>query len=175
MNRWIRGLTTSSIVVCASWLTTSLAAAQPSPPPAPSPASPPLAAEPAPAPLQPPPVARPAVEPADSSRPTELAFGIGVGYSFPTSLQTPNTTSVRLRLPSGLTLEPQLVLATSSSNADPGNGGMTDRKSTRLNSSHSSISYAVFCLKKKKKKNNFVAHTQTQSESRQANSQHTRH
>src|SRR5689334_23828699 len=29
-----------------------------------------------------------------------------------------------------------------------------DRKSTRLNSSHSSISYAVFCLKKKKKKIN---------------------
>src|SRR5438270_6636366 len=27
----------------------------------------------------------------------------------------------------------------------------TDRKSTRLNSSHSQISYAVFCLKKKKK------------------------
>src|SRR5688572_32018575 len=29
-----------------------------------------------------------------------------------------------------------------------------DRKSTRLNSSHSQISYAVFCLKKKKKKQN---------------------
>src|SRR2546422_8597839 len=29
-----------------------------------------------------------------------------------------------------------------------------DRKSTRLNSSHGYISYAVFCLKKKKKKNN---------------------
>src|SRR5689334_24524891 len=28
--------------------------------------------------------------------------------------------------------------------------GAVDRKSTRLNSSHSSISYAVFCLKKKK-------------------------
>src|SRR5438309_11680739 len=28
--------------------------------------------------------------------------------------------------------------------------GLGDRKSTRLNSSHSSISYAVFCLKKKK-------------------------
>src|SRR3989475_3515032 len=28
-----------------------------------------------------------------------------------------------------------------------------DRKSTRLNSSHSQISYAVFCLKKKKKSN----------------------
>src|SRR2546430_7261343 len=31
---------------------------------------------------------------------------------------------------------------------------MEDRKSTRLNSSHSQISYAVFCLKKKKKKSN---------------------
>src|SRR5438067_9874780 len=31
-------------------------------------------------------------------------------------------------------------------------GGAGDRKSTRLNSSHVSISYAVFCLKKKKKK-----------------------
>src|SRR5690348_18067584 len=30
--------------------------------------------------------------------------------------------------------------------------GLRDRKSTRLNSSHPSISYAVFCLKKKKKK-----------------------
>src|SRR5205085_11612619 len=31
-----------------------------------------------------------------------------------------------------------------------------DRKSTRLNSSHSQISYAVFCLKKKKKKYNYI-------------------
>src|SRR6266511_5897820 len=30
-----------------------------------------------------------------------------------------------------------------------------DRKSTRLNSSHVKISYAVFCLKKKKKKNHY--------------------
>src|SRR2546430_7823175 len=30
--------------------------------------------------------------------------------------------------------------------------GRTDRKSTRLNSSHSQISYAVFCLKKKNKR-----------------------
>src|SRR3712207_7388790 len=30
--------------------------------------------------------------------------------------------------------------------------GLGDRKSTRLNSSHANISYAVFCLKKKKKK-----------------------
>src|SRR2546430_7928526 len=31
-------------------------------------------------------------------------------------------------------------------------GQQLDRKSTRLNSSHSQISYAVFCLKKKKKR-----------------------
>src|SRR5438309_3536071 len=31
---------------------------------------------------------------------------------------------------------------------------VSDRKSTRLNSSHSSISYAVFCLKKKKSVHN---------------------
>src|SRR5690348_17796520 len=31
---------------------------------------------------------------------------------------------------------------------------LRDRKSTRLNSSHPSISYAVFCLKKKKKNKN---------------------
>src|SRR5436189_1675053 len=42
-----------------------------------------------------------------------------------------------------------------------------DRKSTRLNSSHRCISYAVFCLKKKKKiniirhKNNTTAYTST--------------
>src|SRR3712207_7388148 len=30
-----------------------------------------------------------------------------------------------------------------------GRGGAGDRKSTRLNSSHANISYAVFCLKKK--------------------------
>src|SRR3712207_8926650 len=33
-------------------------------------------------------------------------------------------------------------------------GDFLDRKSTRLNSSHANISYAVFCLKKKKKKIN---------------------
>src|SRR5690348_18101319 len=34
---------------------------------------------------------------------------------------------------------------------EPLSKGRLDRKSTRLNSSHPSISYAVFCLKKKKK------------------------
>src|SRR3712207_8382997 len=34
---------------------------------------------------------------------------------------------------------------------DSAHAGGRDRKSTRLNSSHANISYAVFCLKKKKK------------------------
>src|SRR5438309_5424783 len=41
-----------------------------------------------------------------------------------------------------------------------------DRKSTRLNSSHSSISYAVFCLKKKKKNTlTLLCHQHTDSAS----------
>src|SRR5207302_6674662 len=36
----------------------------------------------------------------------------------------------------------------------PGTYSVKDRKSTRLNSSHVKISYAVFCLKKKKQKDN---------------------
>src|SRR2546430_5521642 len=39
-------------------------------------------------------------------------------------------------------------------------GDATDRKSTRLNSSHSQISYAVFCLKKKK---NIISDTTPQT------------
>src|SRR5438445_3584543 len=40
----------------------------------------------------------------------------------------------------------------SSWRTSPTSPGCRDRKSTRLNSSHANISYAVFCLKKKKKK-----------------------
>src|SRR5205807_9684721 len=45
----------------------------------------------------------------------------------------------------GLGCNPELA-------AEAGDGDARDRKSTRLNSSHLVISYAVFCLKKKKKK-----------------------
>src|SRR5215203_6357172 len=38
----------------------------------------------------------------------------------------------------------------------PGTTDWIDRKSTRLNSSHANISYAVFCLKKKKKILNII-------------------
>src|SRR5688572_30974000 len=74
-----------------------------------------------------------------------------------------------LRRPPRSTLFPYTTLFRSSANASPsfnfrathmrlaGDGDLLarlaalDRKSTRLNSSHSQISYAVFCLKKKKK------------------------
>src|SRR5690348_17437593 len=47
------------------------------------------------------------------------------------------------------------VCAARSGRCIRGAGGpvLADRKSTRLNSSHPSISYAVFCLKKKKREN----------------------
>src|SRR2546422_5541754 len=41
---------------------------------------------------------------------------------------------------------------------DHGRTKKTDRKSTRLNSSHGYISYAVFCLKKKKKNKKIVTY-----------------
>src|SRR3989442_15296015 len=46
----------------------------------------------------------------------------------------------------------EAYIVAGSCTADDGNVKVTDRKSTRLNSSHVRISYAVFCLKKKKTK-----------------------
>src|SRR3712207_6875923 len=51
-----------------------------------------------------------------------------------------------LGLPVGLHVLPEPFLAALAAEA-----ALADRKSTRLNSSHANISYAVFCLKKKKK------------------------
>src|SRR2546430_12644985 len=48
-------------------------------------------------------------------------------------------------------------------------GQFKDRKSTRLNSSHSQISYAVFCLKKKKKKPSKESHNTRQTQACEQN------
>src|SRR5438552_19203224 len=65
-----------------------------------------------------------------------------------------------IRRPPKSTLFPYTTLFRSCDTADesgapclgrPGQGMVRDRKSTRLNSSHQIISYAVFCLKKKTK------------------------
>src|SRR5437762_6586707 len=50
----------------------------------------------------------------------------------------------------GLTTHPKLREAALEATRKYGVGSGADRKSTRLNSSHRCISYAVFCLKKKK-------------------------
>src|SRR5438045_5797320 len=47
----------------------------------------------------------------------------------------------------------------------PPTGGHTDRKSTRLNSSHLGISYAVFCLKKKNEQGKDNAYSDQKSRS----------
>src|SRR3712207_8852549 len=44
---------------------------------------------------------------------------------------------------------PEQTLVPDASQKPLGEGARQDRKSTRLNSSHANISYAVFCLKKK--------------------------
>src|SRR5438477_1884577 len=49
-------------------------------------------------------------------------------------------------------IEKQVISENRDAEQMPAKGASPDRKSTRLNSSHMSISYAVFCLKKKKKK-----------------------
>src|SRR6267142_5983123 len=71
----------------------------------------------------------------------------------PRSTLFPYTTLFRSR-----SLEPEgFVRALPAGQESPVLGrGDRDRKSTRLNSSHMSISYAVFCLKKKKKKKNKI-------------------
>src|SRR5690242_21092677 len=62
---------------------------------------------------------------------------------------------------------PRLLLGRRRLRREPGRSGgrphrgRQDRKSTRLNSSHMSISYAVFCLKKKNKKKNIISSINT--------------
>jgi hypothetical protein len=63
-----------------------------------------------------------------TGRPEGIAFGIGFGYTFPTSWQMPNTTSVRIRFGSGLTLEPIVVLGNESTKQE--SGGVSAKDST---------------------------------------------
>src|SRR2546427_1295787 len=61
-------------------------------------------------------------------------------------------------LPEVIGLLQDTVTANSFTFAAPNlSSGFQDRKSTRLNSSHSQISYAVFCLKKKKNKERILS------------------
>src|SRR2546430_12535217 len=71
----------------------------------------------------------------------------------PRSTLFPYTTlfrSLGCRLGVGAQIEHVRVTVGGGDRGDDGRALHADRKSTRLNSSHSQISYAVFCLKKKK-------------------------
>src|SRR5207249_11711485 len=82
----------------------------------------------------------------------------------PSSTLFPYTTLFRSRLAPGDARQVLALLGVGAEAHEPGrrhvgvdedaegHAARADRKSTRLNSSHVSISYAVFCLKKKKKK-----------------------
>src|SRR5207245_6609320 len=73
------------------------------------------------------------------------AFKMGHAYEIAASTLTPLSIDAQAAWTSAAACYAQAVLRR------PADG---DRKSTRLNSSHGSISYAVFCLKKKKKTEN---------------------
>src|SRR5688572_32167855 len=82
------------------------------------------------------------------------------------SHSTPPTESSTLSLHDALPISPRRPTAPRPRTAargarrwwppPPGTPPRRDRKSTRLNSSHSQISYAVFCLKKKKRNIEFI-------------------
>src|SRR5690242_21102962 len=82
----------------------------------------------------------------------------------PRSTLFPYTTLFRSRhARRGSNPEPRCAVGTE--DRGPRQTDAVDRKSTRLNSSHMSISYAVFCLKKKKKKtkNQHARHQHTKN------------
>lgn len=121
----------STAALLATLSLTTAARAQPVTPAEPAPP-----AEPQPAPVEPVVAAPETTEPATTTpdpepmaveaeaaspnRPEGMSMGIGIGYSIPAQLLEPNLASVRFRLPSGLTLEPTVVLATSRSKTEIG-------------------------------------------------------
>ena len=115
----------STVLVAVIVGGSAVAVAQPGPAPAPSepeapppeptpPAPPPPAPTPPPAPAPPPLVIHHDTDDQALVTPVGWAFGIGIGYALPTSLETPNTASLRLRSPGGLTFEPRVALANAS-------------------------------------------------------------
>jgi hypothetical protein len=123
-----------------------IAAAQPGPPPQPPPppvdttttvTTDPAPPDPQPEPAPPQPqqtTVMPVVqqEPPPSDRPTGLSIGLGLGYGLPTSLETPNRTSARLRLPSGLTFEPLVSIANTTETQEAPAVPETEDKTTEL-------------------------------------------
>ena len=120
-----------------SLLAGSAAAQQPDPPPPPPPQPEP---EPTPVPTPTPPpnnfveTKQPPImtEPIDDDRPSGFSVGIGFGYELPNSLETPNVTSARFRLASGLTFEPVARFQQESTEIDIGMSSEEKRTTLEL-------------------------------------------
>src|SRR5438034_3778396 len=80
-------------------------------------------------------------------------------FPYTTLFRSLPAVSARLRLALGARGWPRSGRSSARLRSDGGGDGL-DRKSTRLNSSHTVISYAVFCLKKKKTTSQYVAYRQ---------------
>src|SRR3712207_7752180 len=81
--------------------------------------------------------------------PSTTLFRSHPAAQFRTSLYNPD--ALKQLWKAGGNVKKALALAASDKPVLALDVGKVDRKSTRLNSSHANISYAVFCLKKKKK------------------------
>jgi hypothetical protein len=127
----------SLALVLTAALTSVAAAQDPFPPDPMTDPAPPDPAPPDPAPPPPPPP-QPAPAPVvqevrvQSDRPVGTSIGLGLGYGLPTSLETPNRTSARLRLPTGLTFEPLLTIANSTGTTEPSMGPESEDKITEF-------------------------------------------
>src|SRR5206468_5258942 len=80
-------------------------------------------------------------------------YPLSLHDALPISFSTTSAWMLRRRSPLMVAVKrmcPRRPQARPSSWATPTSSAAPDRKSTRLNSSHDQISYAVFCLKKKK-------------------------
>jgi hypothetical protein len=118
-----------SLVLALTAMLGGIASAQPGPPPGPppmdmqntptDPAPPdPTPPPPAPPPPAPPPQQQMAPQEEMGDRPEGISIALGVGYGLPTSLETPNRTSARVRLPSGLQFEPLLTISNTTESMD---------------------------------------------------------
>src|SRR2546430_7850120 len=94
-------------------------------------------------------IRRPPSSPLFPSPPLFRSLQVPAGAAGEADLIHPDGRRQVVRAEEGMFLLPPLTRAGVYQLRGP--GGARDRKSTRLNSSHSQISYAVFCLKKKKK------------------------
>src|SRR2546430_11130661 len=116
--------------------------------------------------------------PTSSRMPSKLSFPSSPLFFFflmirrpPRSTLFPYTTL--FRSPTTATATTMIVPVANDVNVGAPPRYIPDRKSTRLNSSHSQISYAVFCLKKKK--NDSVCRTFERGVCRHSSTQHPRH